>query len=208
MEHTLLAIFIGYNSTNLLGCENDAILFYKKLDIKNKFLLLNKQVNLENLEKILTYHKDQILNNYKEPINIFIFYSGHGYLNGDLCFHKKKVKALEIYELINKNFINKVNLFVILDCCHSGNFPCIKNFQQINNVSIIASSTNYEISTESLVNFDFNNKINKLYFGAFTYNLVKLLNKYKNVDIISIINDNEIWKKLELIMKKKISIIK
>ena len=125
-----------------------------------------------------------------------------------LCFYKKKVKALEIYELINKIFINKVNLFFILDCCHSGNFPCIKNFQQINNVSIIASSTNYEISTESLVYFDFNNKINKLYFGAFTYNLVKLLNNYKNVDIISIINDNEIWNKLELIMKKKISIIK
>ena len=254
----MITIFIGNNSTHLLGCENDAIMFYnlfEKLQINQppqqspqqspqqtsqqtsqqinnvtaqnkKFLLTGKQATTLNLEKIFR--------NNKSIENLIIYFSGHGFFGGNLEFADKIVNALEIYELINDIFINDLNIFFILDCCYSGSYPLIKNFQRIKNVSILASCKNNEKSSESLAIYnpqDFNfikpnftsynsyfnldkinsfNKEGNIIVGAFTYNLIKIIkqNNLTNINNWFLIENEKIWKTLEKSINQKITIIK
>ena len=193
-----------------------------------KFLLIGKQATTSNLEKIFR--------NNKSIENLIIYFSGHGFYGGNLEFADKIVNALEIYELINDVFINDLNIFFILDCCYSGSYPLIKNFQKIKNVSILASCKNNEKSSESLaiynpqdfnfikpnftsyksyfnldkINSSFNNKEDNIIVGAFTYNLIKIIkqNNLININNWFLIENEKIWKTLEKNINQKITIIK
>ena len=85
--------------------------------------------------------------------NLLIYFSGHGFYDGNLQFTDSIVKPLKLYESINNNFINNLNIYFILDCCYAGSFPLIKNFQKIKDVYILASCKENQKSLESIVNY-------------------------------------------------------
>ena len=107
MNKEILSIFIGNNSSNLYGCENDAILFYNLNFLYPKYLLINDSVKITNLENIF-----KLNNNSK---NVLIFFSGHGLKGGCFQFKDNILKPSELFILINKYFINPINLYIILD---------------------------------------------------------------------------------------------
>lgn len=223
MNQDLLAIFIGNNSKNLLGCENDAKLFYNLEFITNKYLLLDDDVTIENLEIIFK--------NNQNIKNLLFFYSGHGFFGGNLLFNEnnnlkmfKKIRLLKpifFYELINKYFLNEINLFIILDCCFAGSFPHLSNFQKIKNTTIIASCSELENSSESLADYNINDfpiinpdiiinhKSKNIIIGAFTYNFIKLIKQKKIIDINKWrhIENEKIWETLKIIINQQITII-
>jgi len=221
MNERILSIYIGNNSKELLGCENDAIMFYNLKQDSKKYLLIDKEVTFSNLEKIFKH------NNTSH--NLLIYFSGHGYYDGNLQFADNIIiKPLKIYESINNHFINNLNIYFILDCCYSGSFPLIKNFQKIKNVYILASCKENQKSLESIVtyipeNFSLikpkiykkiytttNEYYNTIIVGAFTFNLIKLIKENNLIDITSwfLLENKVIWKKLEKIINQKITIIK
>ena len=228
MNQRILSIYIGNNSKELLGCENDAIMFYNLHESQNtnqtskKYLLIGKDVTFNNLEKIFK--------NNKTTQNLLIYFSGHSSYGGNLQFNDNIINPLKIYESINMNFTNDINIYFILDCCYSGSFPLVKNFQKIKNVYILASCKENQKSLESIVNYipensilikpkmykkkyniiNDNNEENLLVVGAFTFNLIKLIKEGNLVDINSwfTIENEQIWKKLEKIINQKITIIK
>ena len=215
----MLFIFIGYNQKYLLGCHNDAIIFYNLLDSQNltniiykKNLLIGNDVTVSNLVKIFK--------NNKNINHLMIYFSGHGCVGGSLEFSDKIVNSLELYDLINTNFNNHLKLYLILDCCYSGSFPLVKNFQKITSVSILASCKNNQKSSESLVTytpipkkynfFNYIKPTENIIVGAMTYNLIKLIKQYNLTDVdkwFSLEND-PIWEKLEKLINQKITIIR
>jgi hypothetical protein len=208
MDPSFLIISIGNNSNNLLGCENDSILFYNINFPFQKHLLLGKNATLKNLNKIFQQ------NNKKT--NIIIFFSGHGFKGGCLNLHDGILKPIEIYDSINSNFDNLINLYLILDCCYSGGFPQIKNFNKINNSYILASCQENEKSAEIIIPYNYkdfeywkptiNNK--KIILGLFTVNMVNIVKKNKLFDIENWFINDEYWKELENISFQKIVIKK
>ena len=191
MNKKYTSIFIGNNSINLLGCHNDASLFYNLNIFQNKYILLNNDATIVNLEKILKYNNT--------TTELFIFFSGHGFRGGCLKLYDIILKPSSLYELINSIFINQINLYLILDCCFSGGFPQIKNFNKIKNTYIIASSDKNERSTECIVLYDdklfieHKPKIikNNIVIGLFSYNFVKmiLLKNIINIENIYLLKD-------------------
>jgi hypothetical protein len=206
MDNNFLIICIGNNSNNLQGCENDAILFYNLGFLYPKHLLLGKNATLKNLNKIFQ------LNNKKT--NIIIFFSGHGFKGGCLNLSDGILKPIEIYDLINSNFKENIDLYLILDCCYSGGFPQIKNFNKIKNTYIIASCKENEKSAEIIINYNpkyFNNwkppiTNKKITLGLFTHNLVEIIDKNNLIDIKTWFDKNDLWEELENISFQKIVI--
>lgn len=207
----ILSICIGNNSSNLMGCENDAIIFYNINFLKPKYLLLGPNATFKNLIQILK------LNTQFE--NILIFYSGHGLKGGNLKLYDKIIKPIEIYESINSNFNHPINLYFILDCCYSGSFPLLKNLNKINNTFIFSSCQNNQKSSESLVGYhneyfnDYKPKLvnnNFIVIGIFTFNLIKLMKdkNINNIDELFNLENENIWKELELITNQKVNIKK
>jgi hypothetical protein len=206
MDNNFLIICIGNNSNNLNGCENDAILFYNLNFLYPKHLLLGKNATLKNLNKIFQ------LNNKKT--NIIIFFSGHGFKGGCLNLADGILKPIEIYDLINSNFNDCVDLYLILDCCYSGGFPQIKNFNKIKNTYIIASCQENEKSAEIIIFYNpsyfqswkptYNNK--KIVLGLFTVNLVEIIRKNNLYDIQKWLVKKDYWEELENISFQKIVI--
>jgi len=208
MDNNFLIICIGNNSNNLNGCENDAILFYNLNFLYPKCLLLGKNATLNSLNKIFQ------INNKKK--NIIIFFSGHGFRGGCLNFSDGILKPIEIYDLINSNFNNDIDLYIILDCCYSGGFPQIKNFNKIKNTYIIASCQENEKSSEIIILYDqnyfqlwkpfINNK--KIIIGLFTINLIEIIKKYNLYDIKKWLDKEEYWEELINISLQQIVIKK
>ena len=204
MNKKYTSIFIGNNSINLLGCVNDASLFYNLNIFQNKYILLNNDATIVNLEKILKHN-----NNITE---LFIFFSGHGFRGGCLKLYDIILKPSSLYELINNIFINQINLYLILDCCFSGGFPQIKNFNKIKNTYIIASSDKNERSIECIVLYDdklfieHKPKIikNNIVIGLFSYNFVKMIlsKNILNVENIYLLKDE--IEELKIITKQNI----
>jgi hypothetical protein len=200
------SIFIGNNSINLLGCYNDASLFYNLNIFQNKFILLNNDATIIHLEKILK--------NNNNTTELFIFFSGHGFRGGCLKLYDTILKPSSLYELINNIFINQINLYLILDCCFSGGFPQIKNYNKIKNTLIIASSDKNEKSIESIVIYDeklfieYKPKIIKNYIviGSFSYNFVKMLLQKNILDINNIFLLKDEINELKIITKQNIII--
>jgi hypothetical protein len=208
MDNNFLIISIGNNSNSLLGCENDAILFYNINFNYPKQLLLGKNATLKNLNKIFSTNN--------KINNIIIFFSGHGFKGGCLNLYDGILKPIEIYELINSNLNDNVDLYLILDCCYSGGFPQIKNFNKIKNTYILASCHENEKSAEIILNYDYKyfkfwkpSVINKkITLGLFTVNMVEIVNKNKLFDIKKWFLNNEQWEELENISFQKIVIKK
>lgn len=211
MNKKSLIICIGNNDTNLMGCENDALLFFNFNFSHSTYLLINNNATFENIKKIFKQKKyyNQIL----------IFFSGHGLIGGNLKLFDRILKPIELYDLINSIFYHPIDLYLILDCCYSGSFPQLKNFNKINNTFIFSSCTNNQKSTESIVLYDetlFKNHkpdslINKsIVVGTFTYHLIRLVQNKEMNNFVDWFNlDNEtIWKQLEGLTLQKISIKK
>jgi len=227
MNQRILSIYIGNNSKELLGCENDAIMFYNLHESQHinqtskKYLLIGKDVTFYNLEKIFK--------NNKTSQNLLIYFSGHGLYGGNLQFNENIINPLKLYESINNNFINNLNIYIILDCCYSGSFPLVKNFQKIKNVHILASCKENQKSLESIVNYIPENFVlikpkmykkkynilnddenNLMVIGAFTFNLIKLIREgnLTNINTWFSIENEQIWNELEKTINQKITIIK
>ena len=202
------SIFIGNNSVNLLGCENDALLFYNLNFFENKNLLLGDDATLKNLEKIFKNNND--------TTDLFIFFSGHGFRGGCLKLYDVVLKPSKLYDLINHIFVHPINLYLILDCCYSGSFPQVKNFSKIKNTIIIASSDKNEKSSESLILYDdiffheHKPKINKnhIVIGLFSYHFIKMISekKFKQQESIFISFTERDWIDLQKIINQKIII--
>jgi len=211
MNKETVSIFIGNNSSNLYGCVNDAILFYNLNFLYPKYLLINDSVKITNLENIF-----KLNNNSK---NVLIFFSGHGLKGGCFQFKDNILKPSELFILINKYFINPINLYIILDCCFSGGFPQIKNYNKIINTFIFSSCYFNQRSSESIILYnplffkDYKPYIinkNNIVIGLFTFNLVKIIiNKsLLCIDDWFLLENEVIWKDLETILNQKITIKK
>lgn len=202
------SIFIGNNSVNLLGCENDALLFYNLYIFQNKNILLGDDATVKNIEKIFKNNLD--------TTDLFIFFSGHGFRGGCLKLYDIILKPSKLYDLINHNFVHPINLYLILDCCYSGSFPQLKNFNKIKNNIIIASSDKNEKSSESLILYEdklfseYKPKVNKnhIVIGLFSYHFIKMILNKNIKDLNSIFlsfNERE-WNDLQKIVKQNIII--
>lgn len=220
MKDNIFSICLGNNLNNLYGSINDSILIYNyiyKLSM-NKFynynwkkpnILFNSNVAESNIIKL-------IKNNNSNFNKLFIFYSGHGFLNGKLKIFKsnnnKSLVSLEelIYQ-INK-CVKNIDLYVILDCCYSGKL--IRNtFSNISTINVISSTNNFEKASESITEIsnveerllslkeNLVKSKNNLIVGTFTFNFYILLEKFiiSNIENFkNLIRDN-IWKKIKII---------
>ena len=52
MNKSILSICSGYNTNNLFGCENDAILFFNLNFLYPKYILLGKKATIKKITKI------------------------------------------------------------------------------------------------------------------------------------------------------------
>ena len=142
------SILIGCNKGGLKGPINDSTLFWNYLNelhmnkptIYHEPILLNdNKINITH--DLIKKHLKEIhqhANKNNKNYHILFFYAGHGYSNGVLGFNGG-TNALKIYEMIthDSNLKKQFDLTIILDCCHSGSFPLINNFKNINKIKII-----------------------------------------------------------------------
>jgi len=208
MNEKFTSIFIGNNSVNLFGCENDALLFYNLPLFQNKNILLGDDATVKNLEKIFRNNMD--------TTDLFIFFSGHGFRGGCLKLYDVILKPSKLYDLINHIFVHPINLYMILDCCYSGSFPQVKNFNKIKNNYIIASSDKNEKSSESMVLFEeklfIENKPkvknNHIVIGLFSHNFIKMLysKNLKELESIFLSFSEKEWNELQKITNQNITI--
>lgn len=210
MNTKFISIFMGNNSVNLLGCENDALLFFNINLFENKTILLGDDATFKNLENILK--------NNLNLTDLFIFFSGHGFKGGGIKLYDIIMRPLQLYDLINHIFVHPINLYIILDCCYSGGFPQVKNFNKIKNNYIIASSDINQKSAECLIKYDeqlFLDKKpkvikNHIVIGLFSYNIIKLIleKNFKDPNNIFLDLNESDCIELESLTKQKIIIKK
>ena len=214
------SIIFGNNDGYLFGSENDAILiynlfysFYKKSKVWEKpYIFLNSNVIMDNIIKLLNKNK---LNDI-----LIIYFSGHC-IDQKLNFYNKKISKEYFYSLINNNLNNKINLYLILDCCSSSSFITLHNYNNFNKISLFAACDEKEESSETimkynLINYSYRNikqkNYSKVIHGIFTYNFHKILKNKNliNIDEWNIIKNNLIWHQIKklcgqtFIMKIKI----
>lgn len=221
MKDNIFSICLGNNLNNLYGSINDSILIYNyiyKLSM-NKFYNYNwKKPNILFNNSVAESNILKLIKNNKSDFNkLFIFYSGHGFLNGKLKIFKsnnnKSLVSLEelIYQ-INK-YVKNIDLYVILDCCYSGKL--IRNtFSNISTINVISSTNNFEKASESITEIsnveerllslkeNLVKSKNNLIVGTFTFNFYILLEKFivSNIENFkNLIRDNAIWKKIKII---------
>jgi len=220
------SILIGCNKGGLKGPVNDSILFWNYLNelhinkpkkYHKPILLRDNKMNITSnlfLEKIKEIHNHA--NENKKKYHILFFYAGHGYHNGVLGFGGR-INSLQIYEMLthNSNPKNKFNLTIILDCCHSGSFPLINKFKNINKIKIITSCSKNQSSTETIAEYNKNDFKyekpilikNNYITGIFTYKLLDLLKKYnlELLDNYDTILQYKHWKDISLIAKQTLN---
>ena len=213
MNNRILGVFIGNNSGGLNGSENDALLLgqLKTINMNNN-ILIGEKASTQELEKCL-------INNKNKFDKLLIYFSGHGFSGGLLNFRDKIVRPTELYEIINRSINYEIDLLFILDCCYSGGFPAINNFQNIKRTFIFTACQSQEKSSETVADYnphDFplikpKNIHNKnIIVGVFTYNL------YKLIKVGNILNANDwfnlekedIWLVIENIINQRICIKK
>ena len=149
---------MGNNCGNLHGSKNDAILFYNYVyhlheNTSNSenwlkpYIFLDSNVAVENVKKVINDNDD-----YDK---ILIYYSGHGYSNGNLNIYNSRhglVRDRDLFQEINSVLKHDIELYIILDSCYSG---CINTipFDKIKKINLIASSCCNQLSSESLTSF-------------------------------------------------------
>lgn len=220
------SILIGCNKGGLKGPVNDSILFWNYLNDKHiinpkiyhKPILLRDDKNKITSNFISKNLKDihNHANENNKKYHILFFYAGHGYQNGVLGINGK-INSLKIYEMLThgSNSNNKFDLTIVLDCCHSGSFPLINNFKNIDKIKIITSCSKDQSSTETITEFNSNDfkyekpKLvkNNYISGIFTYKLIYLLKKH-NLEFVNdyyIILQNKYWIEISLISKQTLN---
>ena len=220
------SILIGCNKGGLKGPVNDSILFWNYLNDKHinnpkiyhKPILLRDDKNKITSDIISKKIKDihNHANENNKNYHIIFFYAGHGYQNGVLGINGR-INSLKMYEILTNDskFTNKFNLTIILDCCHSGSFPLINNFKNINKIKIITSCSKNQNSTETISEFNKNDfkyekpKLikNNYITGIFTYKLLYLLKKHnlELIDNYDIILQDKYWKEISFIAKQTLN---
>ena len=219
---------MGNNCGNLHGSKNDAILFYNYV-----YRLHENTSNSENwLEPYIFLDSNVAVENVKKVINdnddydkILIFYSGHGYSNGNLNIYNSRhglVRDRVLFQEINSVLKHDIELYIILDSCYSG---CINTipFDKIKKINVIASSCCNQLSSESLTSFSnlpfninyYNDQLKivkrNLITGVFTFNLIEQLVKRKInkiYDFAMIFSQfKDTWKTISLIGNQNPKII-
>ena len=178
-------IFLGYNSNNLFGANNDIRYIKNTINTNNYNHIETITLEYENttLKNIINS-----INTFNEINNLIIYFSGNGTNNGKIEIYNDKISHKDIFKNINVK-INK--LIYILDCCYSENFIKKNTCNNINEISLLSSCSKNQTSKEVLM------KINDTYkvMGIFTYYLCKIINYKKLYDFNSWdkIKNNNIW---------------
>lgn len=186
-NYTALLIGIDYKNTSysLNGCINDVNNITKFLNSQN---ISNDKISTLTDDTILKPTKENIINMFKKLLtnssrgdNLVFYYSGHGsrVINTS---ENKDTEPLddvlvpldldyiiddELNEIIHNNLKPDVNLFVLIDCCHSGtmldlkyNYPLkdnndpnidISSKDTISNVYYISGCKDEQVSMETYI---------------------------------------------------------
>ncbi len=227
MKDNIFCICLGNNCGNLHGSKNDSIIFFNYIhslsdnnNLKENWLkpsiLFDSNVAVDNIKELIIQNKFN---------KLIIYYSGHGYSNGNLNIYNSNRTIINYRTLIteiNSIIKNEIELYIILDSCYSGCTNTIP-YQKVKKINIITSSSCNQTSAESIasiesignkIKYNFSDLIIKkrnLTVGVFTYNLVDQLYK-DNINQISqfpdVFENNEnMWKTVRLIGKQNPKII-
>ncbi len=131
MRRALIVGIDDYPGAPLQGCENDAHRLEKVLsrhdDGRQNFECDVLVSSSKNITRPLL--RERIFELFKQPADVaFFHFSGHGSVNGlggylittDHCDFDVGIAMTEILSLANQSPINEI--FITLDCCHSGAF--------------------------------------------------------------------------------------
>lgn len=227
MKDNIFCICLGNNCGNLHGSKNDSILFF------NYIHSLSENNNLKEnwLKPSILFDSNVAVDNIKELISknnfnkLIIYYSGHGYSNGNLNIYNSSRGIITDRRLISEisdAVKNEIELYIILDSCYSGCTNTIP-YQKVKKINIITSSTCNQTSAESIASIE--NVVDKIKYnfsdltikkrnitvGVFTYNLVEQLYQDKINQISKfpdVFKNNEnAWKTIRLIGKQNPKII-
>ena len=202
MKDTILSICLGNDSKNLLGCKNDSILIYnlimefvdKELEEKwlTPYLLFNENITEKKIKNIIK--NSDIFN------KLFIYYSGHGLLDGSInIFTNNMISDINFIKVLDSYISSNIELYIILDSCYAGSFKILP-YNKIKKIHLIGSTKSNQKANESIINFNnlekniryYKNSFNlfedNIILGMFTYNFYNLLKK----SIYSINNWNKI----------------
>jgi len=196
----------NYNGS-LSGCINDSIALYNTfINLNNeKVYILNddkKNVTTSEITKIIK----EIHNISKQsPYRIIFTFAGHGHLGGKIQLSNEIISCTDLYSLINNGSTRLFELIIILDCCYSGGFINLKTFKNICDITVITACNSSQKSSESMSQYNKNNKNilpyqmndkDNYYIGVFTYTFTKilqeLLDNNKDITLDNIFN-NEMW---------------
>jgi len=142
------ALIVGiddYPRCPLHGCVNDALLLSnvlsKNADQSRNFHCETVTSKTHRITRALLREKIHRL--FRDPAEVaFLHFSGHGTVNGfggylvtaDHCDYDVGIPMTEVLALANQAPINDV--FITLDCCHSGMFG---NIPEVNNDKVVLS---------------------------------------------------------------------
>ena len=170
MKDTILSICLGNDSKNLLGCKNDSILIYnlimefvdKELEEKwlTPYLLFNENITEKKIKNIIK--NSDIFN------KLFIYYSGHGLLDGSInIFTNNMISDINFIKVLDSYISSNIELYIILDSCYAGSFKILP-YNKIKKIHLIGSTKSNQKANESIINFnnlEKNNSINSIYNG-------------------------------------------
>tara|TARA_B100001093_G_C26761729_1_gene986031 strand:- start:506 stop:1195 length:690 start_codon:yes stop_codon:yes gene_type:complete len=222
MKDSIFCICLGNNCGNLNGSKNDSIIFYNYISNLSE----NDKLKEKWLKPNILFDSNVAVNNIKNLINknsfskLLIYYSGHGYSNGNLNIYDSNNCIINYNSLIreiNSVLKNDIELYIILDSCYSGCTNTVP-FQRIKKINILTSSNCKQTSSESITGInnlplkikyhiaDLSITKKNLVVGVFTFNLVEQLVKL-NIKEISNFKDvfkinKETWETIRIISKQ------
>ena len=151
------ALIIGlddYPGNSLNGCVNDAKRLEKVLSRHDNGSLNFQCIHVHSPPDLVTRAiiREKISNLFKDQADVaFLHFSGHGTVNGlggylvtpDFCEYDVGIAMTEILALANQSPVKDV--FITLDCCHSGAFgllPAVSDDKVIlaDGVSVITAT--------------------------------------------------------------------
>jgi len=156
MRRALIVGIDEYPNCPLYGCVNDAKKIVKVLS-RNYDGTLNFQCELltapsNRITRPILRHKISEL--FKNPADMaFLHFSGHGTLNGlggylvtpDYCEYDVGIPMTEVLAIANESPVGEI--FITLDCCHSGAFGTTPEIS--NNKIILSESISVITATRS-----------------------------------------------------------
>jgi len=223
-QSNLKALMVGINYENtsheLRGCINDLESLREYL-ISNNGLVWPDEICSLTDRTIIKPTRETILEKYKKLLKeskpgdtLFFTYSGHGSytldLNNDeldgrdevlVCIDNKGITDDELKEITQNNLKENVNIFILLDCCHSGTLMDLKynylssddyskivvndkNSESKGNIYLISGCKDNQTSADAYINREFQ--------GAMSWAFLKTVKEKKDIS----------WKELLLKMRE------